>query len=125
MSDPNRRIDSVVAWFTFDRLLTVLAFLAIALAAFLMPAQNDTWWHLRAGHDTWNARRVLLRDTFSYTTNAAFWPNHEWLSQVIFFALYAVGGLPLLTIACATAVVGAWAIAWRLAPGSALRKFLL
>src|SRR5437016_5743512 len=40
MSDPNRRIDSVVAWFTFDRLLTVLAFLAIALAAFLMPART-------------------------------------------------------------------------------------
>ena len=53
--------------FTFDRLLTTLLFLAIAIAACLMPAQNDTWWQLRAGHDMWSGRTVLLRDTFSHT----------------------------------------------------------
>ena len=105
MSDPNRRIDSVVAWFTFDRLLTVLAFLAIALAAFLMPAQNDTWWQLRAGHEMWRARGVLLRDTFSHTAYGSFWPNHEWLSQTIFYGVFAVGGLPLLTLSAAAAIV--------------------
>jgi hypothetical protein len=111
--------------FTFDRLLTLLAFLAIALAAFLMPAQNDTWWQLKAGERIWTTRHVLLSDTFSFTASGAFWPNHEWLSQVIFYELYALGGLPLLTMVCASAVVGAWAIAWRLAPVSPRVKFLL
>jgi hypothetical protein len=111
--------------FTFDRLLTLLAFLAIALAAFLMPAQNDTWWQLKAGERIWTTRHVLLSDTFSFTASGAFWPNHEWLSQVIFYGLYALGGLPLLTMVCASAVVGAWAIAWRLAPVSPRVKFLL
>jgi len=110
---------------TFDRLLTLLAFLAIALAAFLMPAQNDTWWHLKAGERIWTTRHVLLSDTFSFTASGAFWPNHEWLSQVIFYGLYALGGLPLLTVVCASAVVGAWAIAWQLAPASPRVKFLL
>jgi hypothetical protein len=114
-----------VARFTFDRLLTLLAFLAIALAAFLMPAQNDTWWHLKAGERIWTTRHVLLSDTFSFTASGAFWPNHEWLSQVIFYGVYALGGLPLLTAVCASAVVGAWAIAWRLAPASPRVKFLL
>jgi len=114
-----------VARFTFDRLLTLLAFLAIALAAFLMPAQNDTWWHLKAGERIWTTRHVLLSDTFSFTASGAFWPNHEWLSQVLFYAVYALGGLPLLTVLCASAVVGAWAIAWRLAPASPRVKFLL
>jgi hypothetical protein len=111
--------------FTFDRLLTLLAFLAIALAAFLMPAQNDTWWHLKAGERIWTTRHVLLSDTFSFTAGGAFWPNHEWLSQVIFYGIYRLGGLPLLTALCASAVVGGWAIAWRLAHASPLVKFLL
>ena len=71
---------AVDVFFTFDRLLTTLLFLAIALAAFLMPAQSDTWWQLRAGQEMWLTRHVLLRDTFSHTVRS-LWPNHEWLSQ--------------------------------------------
>ena len=112
-------------FFTFDRLLTTLLFLAIALGAFLMPAQNDTWWQLRAGQDMWLTGHVLLRDTFSHTAYGAYWPNHEWLSQVLFYGVYAAGGLPLLTIFSATAVLGAWLLVWRLTPGSTRSRFLL
>ena len=83
-------LDRSLDRFTFDRLLTTLLFVAIALAACLMPAQNDTWWQLRAGHDMWSARTVLLRDTFSHTAYGTFWPNHEWLSQAIFYAIFAM-----------------------------------
>src|SRR5262245_16737559 len=110
---------------TFDRLLTRLAFLANAAAALLRPAQNDTWWQLKAGERIWETRHVLLRDTFSFTANGAFWPNHEWWSQVVFYGIYALCGLPLLTIACAAAVIGGWTIALRLAPASPRMKFLL
>ena len=112
-------------FFTFDRLMTTLLFLAIALAAFLMPAQSDTWWQLRAGQEMWLTRHILLRDTFSHTVYGAFWPNHEWLSQVLFYGVYAAGGLPFLTIVSATAVTGAWLLVWRLTPGSTRSRFLL
>lgn len=112
-------------FFTFDRLLTTLLFLAIAVAAFLMPAQGDTWWQLRAGQEMWRTRNVLLRDTFSHTVNGAPWPNHEWLSQVLFYGVYEVGGLPLLTIVSGAAVTGAWWIVWRLTPGTARARLLL
>lgn len=111
--------------FTFDRLQTTLLFLAIATAACLMPAQNDTWWLLRAGHDQWAAGHVLLTDTFSHTVDGAFWPNHEWLSEMLFYGVYAIGGLPLLTLASALAVTAAWAIVWAQTPGPARVKFLL
>jgi hypothetical protein len=115
----------VNTFFTFDRLLTTLLFLAIALAAFLMPAQNDTWWQLRAGQEMWQTRHVLLHDTFSHTVYGAYWPNHEWLSQLLFYGVYTAGGLPLLTIASATAVIAAWLLAWRLTPGTTRSKFML
>ena len=95
---------SANVFFTFDRLMATLLFLAIALSAFLMPAQNDTWWQLRAGREMWLTRHILLRDTFSHTVHGAFWPNHEWLSQVLFYGTYAAGGIPLVTVVSAVAV---------------------
>ena len=111
--------------FSFERLQAALLFLAIGVAACLMPAHNDTWWQLRAGRDMWLAHRVLVTDTFSHTVSGAFWPNHEWLSQVVLYAAYAVGGAPLTTLVCAAAVTGAWAIVWALTPASTRTKFLL
>jgi hypothetical protein len=111
--------------FTFDRLRTALLFVAIAAAACLMPAQHDTWWLLRAGHDIWATRHVLLTDTYSHTVYGAAWPNHEWLSQLLFYAIYAVGGLPLLTLGAAAAVTAAWAIVWTETRAPANAKFLI
>ena len=111
--------------FTFDRLGTTLLFVAIAAVACMMPAQNDTWWLLRAGQDIWAAHRVLLTDTYSHTAFGAAWPNHEWLSEVLFYAIYTVGGLPLLTLTCASVVTCAWAIVWRETRGPAKLKVLL
>jgi len=111
--------------FTFDRLATVLLFLAIALGALLMPAQNDTWWQLRAGQEMWATHHVLLRDTFSHTTSGAFWPNHEWLFQALLYGVYAVGGIRLVTIVAAAAVTGAWLLAWNMTAGTTRSRFLL
>jgi len=111
--------------FTFDRLCTALLFVAIATAACLMPAQHDTWWLLRAGQDIWHTRQVLLTDIYSHTAYGAAWPNHEWLSQLLFYAIYAIGGMPLLTLAAAAAVTAAWAIVWIETRCPAQAKFLM
>ena len=83
---------------TLDRLALVLFFLTIVLAAALSPMRSDTWWHLRAGADMWASGRVLLTDPYSHTAYGSFWPNHYWLAQVLFYGLYRVGGLPLLSL---------------------------
>lgn len=110
---------------TFARLLAVLLLGTVALASALSPMQNDTWWHLRAGADMWASRRVLLTDIYSHTANGAFWPNHEWLSDVVFYGLYRAGGLPLVSLSAAAVIVAAWGITWRLTAGSPLRRFLM
>ena len=40
---------------------------SLALRAALMPAQVDTFWHLRAGEDIWRTTRVPRVDTYSFT----------------------------------------------------------
>jgi len=110
---------------TFDRLRTTLFFVAAAAAACLMPAQSDTWWQLRTGQEIWRTRHVVLADSFSHTVAGGYWPNHEWLSQAIFFAAYRAGGMPAVTALAAAAVVAAWAIVWRLTPGDRGRRLLI
>jgi hypothetical protein len=63
--------------FTFDHLAVTLLFLTIVATACVMPAQNDTWWHLRVGQEIWKARSPLFPDTFSFTAAGASWQHHE------------------------------------------------
>lgn len=72
---------------------------ATTLAAAASPTQGDTWWALRAGRDIWRHHTVSLTDHYSYTAYGDPWPDHEWLWQLLAWALHALGGLPLLTVA--------------------------
>jgi hypothetical protein len=110
---------------TFERLCTLILFLGIAVAAGFTPAQNDTWWQLRTGQEIWRARAIDLHDRFSYTVFGAYWPNHEWLSQVLGYAMYHAGGMRLLTACAAALICAGWALIWRLTPGSTPRRLLL
>ena len=93
---------------TYDHLLTALLLLIIFLTCGLTPMQSDTWWQLRAGKDMWLSRSVLLHDVYSHTASGAFWLNHEWLAEVIFFGLYSRGGLAMVTVFCAALISAGW-----------------
>src|SRR6202040_360397 len=111
-------------FYTSERLLVTLLFLTIILACGLMPMQSDTWWQLRAGRDMWFSQHVLLTDVYSHTAYGSFWPNHEWLAEVIYYAMYRIGGLPLVTLFATALIAGGWAITWRLAKGSVRGAFV-
>jgi hypothetical protein len=114
-----------VSGISFDRLVIGLLFMAIFLTACLMPAQSDTYWHLRAGEDIWRTHHVALIEQYSYTAAGNFWPNHEWLWQVLSFALYRLGGMPLFAGVAALIVTAAFALAYRLMVGPPLARFAL
>jgi hypothetical protein len=118
-------VRSILDGCTLDRLATVLFFSIIVLAAALSPMASDTWWQLRAGRDMWTSWHVLLTDTYSHTAYGAFWPNHEWLSQVVFYALYRAGGLGLVSLFSAAVIAAAWGITWHLSSGPVLQRLLV
>jgi hypothetical protein len=82
-----------------------------------MPAQNDTFWNLRAGADIWRTGHVPRTDSYSHTFFGAPWPDHEWLSQVVMYGAYRLGRMPGLTFAWAVAIWGVIAIVYRLMVG--------
>ena len=110
---------------TFDRFVASLLFVAIGTLACLMPAQSDTWWHLRAGYAMWSTGSVLLTDTFSHTAYGAPWPNYEWLGEVLMAAAHSIGGMPLLTGVCAAAITAGLLFTFAAMRGGGIAPVLL
>jgi hypothetical protein len=110
---------------TFSQLTAGLLFGALAVCALLMPAQSDTYWHLRAGQEIWRTFHVPLSDHYSYTAAGRFWPNHEWLWEAFSYALYRLGGMRLYVAGGAALALGAMAIVYRLMVGPTSTRFWL
>jgi hypothetical protein len=109
---------------TYEVVLATFVLLVVTLACGLSPMQSDTWWQLRAGKDMWTSHLFLLKDLYSYTAYGAFWPNHEWLSEVIFYAMYVVGGPAGVTLFSTALIAGGWMITWQLTKGPAVERLL-
>src|SRR6478735_7311404 len=106
---------------TFDQLALGALFVMLFARAAQAPAQNDTWWHLRSGQDIW--RGVLPTvERWSFTARGHAWPDHEWLSEAIFYPLHRMGGMPLLALLVACVTTATFALVWRLMVGPVLRR---
>jgi hypothetical protein len=67
-------------------------FAALVLPALRPPADADTFWHLRAGHDLLAGRGGVFTEAWSFTASGRPWINHEWLAEGTFAAAERVGG---------------------------------
>ncbi len=109
----------------FEQMMVALLFVVVAFRAFLSPAQNDTYWTLRAGADIWRTGHVPLADTYSYTVTGQPWPDHEWLWQAFVYGLHRLGGMPLVTLGAGALILLAMALAYRLTIGPATTRFVV
>jgi hypothetical protein len=122
---PRRSLTRPRLQVTPDHLLSAFLLLAVFLTCGLSPMQGDTWWQLRAGSDMWSSGSVLMSDIYSHTAFGAYWSNHEWLAEVVFYAVYRVGGLGLLTLFAAALITGGWMFAWRMTQGAPATAFVV
>ena len=78
--------------FQFSRFLGLLVALLVFLLYSRTPHDADMWGHLRAGQEMWQAKHILLVDKFSFTRSGAPWVNAFWISEVILYLAYKLGG---------------------------------
>ena len=89
-------------------------------------SDTDFWWHLKTGQYIVERHSLPVPDPFAYTTSVAaayrgeeqvrhFNLTHEWLSQVLMYAVYAVGGFPGIILARAVLLAGLCALSGFLA----------
>lgn len=75
------------------RRLVVFVLLA---SIFTMSAEAitdpDFWWHLRTGQLIFETRAIPRVDVFSFTAHGGEWVTHEWLTEVVMYATYRLGG---------------------------------
>ena len=73
---------------------------------------NDFWWHLKVGEIIAATGQIPATDIFSYTAAGQPWLYQSWLAEVVFHALYALGGLELIAVAQGILVAGATGLVW-------------
>jgi len=93
----------------------------LALGLFILAARNvtdpDVWWHLRTGQLMLQNHAVFHSDPYSFTKAGQPWVDHEWLSQILIFGLYRVGGWGGLIAGFAAVTAAAFLIVFLRCPG--------
>jgi hypothetical protein len=102
---------------TTRRLFTAIVFLALFVIAAREISDPDFWWHLRTGQFIVETRAIPHHDIFSSTNAGQPWITHEWLSEVLIYALYALGSFPALILAFAAIIALTFALVYARAPG--------
>src|SRR6202158_5957428 len=65
---------------------------------------GDTGWHIRTGQYIIANHKVPAQDLFSFSKPGATWFAWEWLSDLWFAALYAMGGLKAIVLFAAALI---------------------
>src|SRR5262249_26980074 len=64
---------------------------------------NDLWWHLASGRAMVEQHAFLHGDPFSFTGFMGDWVDNAWLSQLIYYGAWRLGGnLALVVLRAAT-----------------------
>lgn len=91
-------------------------FLILLLVLFILTTQEvtdpDFWWHLRAGQYIFETRSIPHTDIFSFTFTGREWVTHEWLSEVLIYAIFKWLGWGGLVISFALIVTTAFGISY-------------
>ena len=73
----------------FALLFVVASVLTLGLNHILDP---DLFWHLRGGMDILRAGKIVLPDSWNYLFQGNVWVNQQWLTEILFFKSYEMGG---------------------------------
>ena len=57
---------------------------------------SDMWWHVAAGRELIQTGTLWMVDDWSFTAHGQDWLNHEWLSDIIYFAWVSLWGIESL-----------------------------
>jgi hypothetical protein len=107
----NKRINTFEL--TTHKLLAAIVFVSIFTMAARIPTDPDTWWHIKTGEYIIQTQTIPTTDPFSHTKNGQLWINHGWLAQIFWYALYTLGGWPLVSLGLATIVLAAFYFVWK------------
>ncbi|MGH8650594.1 MAG: hypothetical protein ACREUP_15005, partial [Burkholderiales bacterium] len=78
--------------------LGVLLTAHLILLGFFQISSLDTWFHLKEGELYVTTGSLPVQDPFAFTTEGRVWIKYSWLADVLFYLVYAAGGIPGLIL---------------------------
>jgi len=107
-----KSLERIFGWALQEALLfPVVALFAIALLGNLPRELFQDGWLVILGGREIVAHGLPSHDTLAIWTHGRVWVDQQWLGQLVFYGLYAVGGIKLALSAHAAAVAGAFTLA--------------
>lgn len=100
------------------RILILAGLLALVIIIFSQQTEFtavDLGRHLENGKIVWQNPQVLWQNFYSYTEPNFRFVNHHWLSGVLFYFVYLIGGFKLLSILNVLVALTAFLLAFNLA----------
>src|SRR5579872_1531436 len=88
----------------FNSFLPILPYLIVFIYSLYQPSDPDLGWHLKYGEYFWQHGTVLRNNTFSTMMPDFHWANTSWLTDIIGYPIFHLGGLFGLSIAGASVV---------------------
>ena len=80
-------------------------------------ADPDIWWHLKNAQILVQQHHWVRADQFSYTVRGTPWVDSEWLSELMFYGAWRVGGITGLFLLYSTMaeliMVGTLLLSWK------------
>src|SRR4051812_32170848 len=90
--------------FSFPVVLGTLLVVLTTLTVRSRFSDPDMWWHLKMGEIIWTTHTIPQADLFSFTASGHAWTPQEWLSQLVIYSFYRLGGYTgLMLWFCTTA----------------------
>ena len=79
----------------------------------VLLADGDTGWHIRNGEQIIDTGHVPDRDAFAFDSGEHPWFAWEWLSDIVFAALFRVNGLKAVSVFCGIMIAASASILFR------------
>ncbi|HST53953.1 MAG TPA: hypothetical protein VLJ61_18245 [Pyrinomonadaceae bacterium] len=96
------------------RRLLVFVLMALVFVLAVRPVTDpDFWWHLRTGRFIFETRGIPHTDIFSSTFAGREWVAHEWLSEVLMYAVHVAFGYAGLVVCFSLVISAAMGFAYR------------
>ena len=102
-----------IRWLDLPHFFTIAIFLTMLIAAIQPVTDPDFWWHITTGNWILSHRAVPHHDLYTFTVHDHRWITHEWLSEVLMSALYAVGRLPLVSLVFGAVTAAGFLLVYR------------
>ena len=91
-------------------LIALFTLVAIFLLSLMKIYDYDVWFHLKAGEYIVSNLTIPTADVFSYTAYGKPWVTHEWLFEVLLYAVSLLLGLPGLALFKAAIITAVFAV---------------